>query len=236
MKINEKSLALYAGSGAPPDREGYLQKRGDFNKGFQKRWCVLKGNLLFYYDKRTDKDPIGVIVLEGCTIELSDHDENFTFIIQFPSHNLRTYILAADTQEEMEAWMKVLSCASYDYMKLCVSELRSQLQDLEANSGRRLVQSAIDDSYHPPTDDSHDNCVIELPSNTHGGHRRNPFDSSDSLDDASPTSPGSLIVEKRARSFLEMHNEFRKQINEVLMSWLQKQKQSSMQKHRSTEV
>ncbi|KAH3889683.1 hypothetical protein DPMN_013745 [Dreissena polymorpha] len=60
MKINEKSLAKYAESGArPPEREGYLLKKGDFHRSYQKRWFVLKGNLLFYFEKRIDKDPIG---------------------------------------------------------------------------------------------------------------------------------------------------------------------------------
>ena len=61
MKLNDKSLSKFAGSGAPPDKEGYMQKRGDFNKGYQKRWFVLKGNLLFYYERRGEKDPIGMI-------------------------------------------------------------------------------------------------------------------------------------------------------------------------------
>lgn len=68
MKINEKNLAAFASSATPVDREGWLIKRGDVNKGYQKRWFVLKGNLLFYFEKRGDKEPVGVIVLEGCTI------------------------------------------------------------------------------------------------------------------------------------------------------------------------
>jgi hypothetical protein len=38
------------------------------NRTFLKRWFVLKGNLLFYFEKRGDKVPIGVIIIEGCTI------------------------------------------------------------------------------------------------------------------------------------------------------------------------
>ena len=59
MKLNEKSLSKFASSGAPPDKEGYLHKRGDFNRGYLKRWFVLKGNLFFYYERRGEKDPIG---------------------------------------------------------------------------------------------------------------------------------------------------------------------------------
>lgn len=68
MKINDKNLAAFATSSTPVDREGWLQKRGEINKGFQKRWFVLKGNLLFYFEKPADKEPLGVIVLEGCTM------------------------------------------------------------------------------------------------------------------------------------------------------------------------
>lgn len=95
MKINEKNMCYFATS--PPidreglytplpcsfsdismylmqiiintiDREGWLQKRGDVNKSWQRRYFVLKGNLLFYFEKKGDREPIGVIILEGCTV------------------------------------------------------------------------------------------------------------------------------------------------------------------------
>lgn len=68
MKINEKNLSAYSTSTSPVDKEGWLCKRGELNKGYQKRWFVLKGNLLFYFDRKTDKEPIGVVILEGCSI------------------------------------------------------------------------------------------------------------------------------------------------------------------------
>ena len=55
MKINEKTLCSYWASNTPSDRQGWLYKRGEVNKSFQKRWCMLKGNLLFYGEKPTDK-------------------------------------------------------------------------------------------------------------------------------------------------------------------------------------
>lgn len=74
MKINEKTLISYCTSNTPSDREGWLVKRGEVNKAFQRRWCVLKGNLLFYSEKQTDKEPVGVIILEGCTVELAEEE------------------------------------------------------------------------------------------------------------------------------------------------------------------
>lgn len=67
MKINEKNLCMFAVT-PPVDLEGYLTKRGEVNKSWQRRYFVLKGNLLFYFDKRGDREPLGVIIIEGCTI------------------------------------------------------------------------------------------------------------------------------------------------------------------------
>ncbi|PSN30677.1 hypothetical protein C0J52_20852 [Blattella germanica] len=134
MKINEKNLAAFASSATPVDREGWLVKRGEVNKGYQKRWFVLKGNLLFYFEKRGEKEPVGVIVLEGCTIELAEDAELLRFKIVFHGTGNRSYTLGAESQESMEQWMKALACASYDYMKLMVAELQRQLDEMEAES------------------------------------------------------------------------------------------------------
>lgn len=154
MKINEKNLCAFAVSATPVDKEGYLNKRGEVNKNFQKRYFVLKGNLLFYFDKKGDKEPVGVIVLEGCTIgkcisqmqqhfitnqvilELAEDDEQYTFKIEFHGTNNRSYVLGAESQESMEQWMKALACAGYDYIKLMVAELQRQLDDVEGRDFR----------------------------------------------------------------------------------------------------
>lgn len=79
MRINEKSLVKFVSSGVFVDKEGYLLKKGEFNKGYQKRYFVLKGNLFFYYEKRYDKEFVGVIVLEGCIIEFFENIDGFVF-------------------------------------------------------------------------------------------------------------------------------------------------------------
>lgn len=110
---------------------GFLYKRGEVNKAFQRRYFVLKGNLLFYFETRLDKEPLGLIIVEGCTIELSLEPDvdNYCFKIVFNGN--RSYILAADTQESMELWMKALTCAGYEYKRIIVSELQRQLQEIE---------------------------------------------------------------------------------------------------------
>ncbi|XP_059139515.1 sesquipedalian-1-like [Physella acuta] len=147
MKIlNERGLVHFANSGAPADKEGYLHKKGELNKGFQRRWFVLKGNLLFYYEHKADLEPVGVIILEGCTIELAEDMDGFAFLINFGTNGARSYCLSAKTQEEMESWMKVLSCAGYDYVKLMVSELQSKLEEVSDGAEARLISEAEKDS------------------------------------------------------------------------------------------
>ncbi|XP_020810797.1 sesquipedalian-1 [Drosophila serrata] len=142
MKINEKNLCVFAK--APPfDMEGFLNKRGEVNKAFQRRYFVLKGNLLFYFESRTDKEPLGLIIVEGCTIELSNEVDNYCFEIAFNGN--RTYILSADNQESMETWMKALTCAGYEYKRIILAELQRQLQELD-DSRNKVLGSAIDGS------------------------------------------------------------------------------------------
>lgn len=131
MKINEKNMVAFATSATPVDREGWLNKRTELNRGYQRRWFVLKGNILFYFDRRGDKEPVAMIVLEGCTIELAEDEEQFGFQIVFHGPYNRSYALSAESQESMEQWMKALACASYDYMKLMVAELQRQLDAAE---------------------------------------------------------------------------------------------------------
>ncbi|KOB67150.1 Uncharacterized protein OBRU01_20220 [Operophtera brumata] len=43
----------------------------------------------------------------------------------------------------MEAWMKALACASYDYMKLMVAELQRQLDEAQADAAEAAAQVTI---------------------------------------------------------------------------------------------
>lgn len=133
--LNEANLVYFSTCGSHSTKEGWLYKKGEVNKSFQKRWFVLKGNLLFYFDKSGDKEPNGVIILEGFTVELCDISmDGHTFQIGFKgASNSRRYVLQAESHPVMEAWMKAITCAGYDYMRLLVAELKSQLDELNAH-------------------------------------------------------------------------------------------------------
>lgn len=232
MKIlNEKGLAHFATSGAPADKEGYLHKKGEINKGFQKRWFVLKGNLLFYYEKKGSKEPLGVVILEGCTIELAEDADNFMFMINFAASGSRTYCLSADCQETMESWMKALSCAGYEYMRLMVLELQSKLEDISSNTDANLIISADRDSrilgrvYGDAVDDISRTSAKSLTSLVPSTQRINPFNNLDLSGEHDPGDafrpmlriPAVEIVTWSLlglHSFAEMHEFVKQQIDE----------------------
>ncbi|XP_071618884.1 sesquipedalian-1 [Heliangelus exortis] len=130
MKLNERSLAFYATCDSPADNAGFLYKRGERHTAYHRRWFVLKGNMLFYFEERESREPVGVIVLEGCTVELCESAEEFAFAIRFGGAKSRTYVLAAESQAAMESWVKSLSRASFDYLRLVVRELEKQLEEM----------------------------------------------------------------------------------------------------------
>ncbi|XP_014209620.1 sesquipedalian-1-like [Copidosoma floridanum] len=201
MKCNEKNMIAFATSPTPVDREGWLNKRGEVNRGYQRRWFVLKGNIMFYFERRGDKEPIGMVVLEGCTIELAEDEEQFGFKIVYHGVGNRSYHLAAESQESMEQWMKALACASYDYMKLMVAELQRQLDAVE--------EEAI---VAPPTE------VPKPPPR----QRHNPFNRPEShhRSQSVRSAPGRTENIPRTKvTFRELHNMYGRRILADLNKW-----------------
>ncbi|TFJ97871.1 sperm-associated antigen 8 [Platysternon megacephalum] len=129
MKLHETSVLGYSRVAAPPDRQGRLYKKSERSSSYQRRWCELRGNLLFYWERQGDREPLGLILLEGCTVELQESaTEPFTFEISYPQGPLghRAYKMAAEDQASMEGWVRALSTASFDYLRALLTELEGQ--------------------------------------------------------------------------------------------------------------
>ena len=150
MRLNERLLVRFATDYAASDREGFLFKKGEVNKGFQKRFFVLRGNLLFYFEKKQDREPIGVIILDNCRIELCENDTSyFAFQIVFEGVGTRTYVLGAETEEEMKLWMTKLTHAEHVCMQTVVKDLEKRLADLqqrEASMSTEVISESSSDS------------------------------------------------------------------------------------------
>lgn len=132
MKLNERTLASFASEYTSADKTGYLLKKGEVNKGFQKRFFLLKGNMLFYFEKQQDKEPVGVIILENFHVELCCSEVSmFAFQIVFEGSGTRRYVLAADDHSDMESWMRGITHAGYNLMRATVEELEKRLEKLK---------------------------------------------------------------------------------------------------------
>ncbi|KAI4808006.1 hypothetical protein KUCAC02_027769 [Chaenocephalus aceratus] len=129
MKFDEKVISYFESCTSPVDKEGYLSKKGERKTSYHKRWCVLKGNLLFYKDRPADRDLTGVIVLEGCTVQLCESEEQFAFSLVWSDPGLRTYKFSAEDQASQESWIKALLSANHNYLTLLVMDLEKKYRD-----------------------------------------------------------------------------------------------------------
>ncbi|XP_067834025.1 sesquipedalian-1-like [Heptranchias perlo] len=132
MKLNVRAVASYSQGPGPADREGFLWKKGGHNPSYQRRWFVLRGNLLFYFERPGDRAPLGLVVLEGCSVQLCESSgEAFAFaVVHEGPPGLRVHKMAAEDQEGQEAWVKALTGASLRYIRLLVRDMEKQLKEL----------------------------------------------------------------------------------------------------------
>merc|ERR1719458_1976910 len=100
--------------------DGYLCKRGKFNKDFQSRWFVLySNNTLSYYQgpSSTYEAPLGEISLYSVT-KIKEESDHKTFNIITPK---RTFVLRCDVKDELDQWLKKIkseSITKYNFIRL----------------------------------------------------------------------------------------------------------------------
>ncbi|XP_070779857.1 sesquipedalian-1 [Enoplosus armatus] len=135
MKLHEKILTHYLSCTSPVDKEGYLYKKKERTATYQRRWFVLKANLLFYQERPADRHLLGVIVLEGCAVRHSESDGQFAFSLVFEGPGLKTYRFAAGDRHTLESWVKALLSASHCYLSLLVRDLGRQYEEAKQQQG-----------------------------------------------------------------------------------------------------
>ena len=89
-------------------KEGYLTKLGKVVKSWKKRWFVLNGSQLSYYDKPGKKQLGSIDMSKVIQVELNDdpkRENSFKIIIP----NTRTYVIIADSKQECLDWVNALN-------------------------------------------------------------------------------------------------------------------------------
>ncbi|XP_041359841.1 inositol polyphosphate-4-phosphatase type I A-like isoform X1 [Gigantopelta aegis] len=145
MRFNSKELSYIAQHADRFDKEGVLLMKekvdGLFKKGsvYQERYFRLKGNLLFYFKhkEQTKVEPLGVFILERCTVELDlkeDIANSFMLVFEGEEH---PFFLATLSEDDRDSWIQALHIASYECLKMQLQQLREQVQ---ARTGRDPIQ------------------------------------------------------------------------------------------------
>ncbi|KAM8962422.1 sesquipedalian-1-like [Pelodytes ibericus] len=106
---------------SPPEKQGYLLKKGSRHTSYHRRWFWLCGNLLLYWERPGDAQPLGIILLEGSSVHLRYSRLEYSFSLCTVS---RVYKMAAECQQELEMWVRALLSANLGYTKALLGELR----------------------------------------------------------------------------------------------------------------
>ena len=101
-------------------KEGYLTKRGDVVNSWKRRYFVLEKDMMRYYSGRHEKllgQPKGEFSVRGARLLILDSDDygREHVIGVTPKLSSRTYILSADSAEELDSWVSVLSAHGVMY-------------------------------------------------------------------------------------------------------------------------
>ncbi|KAF7725243.1 polar growth protein [Apophysomyces ossiformis] len=91
-----------------PEHEGWLHKRSDRYKTWNKRWFVLKGANLFYFKSPKDVRMKGIVNLRGYRIVVDEsiHPGKYSFKAQHERE--RTFFFYTDTEESLRVWLQIL--------------------------------------------------------------------------------------------------------------------------------
>ncbi|XP_056153515.1 sesquipedalian-1-like isoform X2 [Lampris incognitus] len=148
MRNDSQSVTETRPKPAVPDVRPAVDQ-GERTSSYQRRWFILKGNLLFYKDRPDDRDPVGVIVVEGCTVQLCESEEQFAFSLVWSEPGLRTYKLAAEDESSQESWIKALLVASHSYLTLLLKDMEKQYRDVLEVYSSDPAKSHILDTLSP---------------------------------------------------------------------------------------
>jgi cytohesin len=99
------------------------EKEGSLKKGSKSYWFMLKDQCLFYFAKKTDPEPVGLIPLEGVAVKYKEGKKVFTLvageggqlksckmskgaIVQGTAHEIS---ITADKADEADAWVSAIN-------------------------------------------------------------------------------------------------------------------------------
>ncbi|XP_016061586.1 PREDICTED: pleckstrin homology domain-containing family A member 4 [Miniopterus natalensis] len=113
--FGKRGNALRRDPNLPVHIRGWLHKQDSSGlRLWKRRWFVLSGHCLFYYKDSREESVLGSVLLPSYSIRPdgpgAPRGRRFTFSAEHPG--MRTYVLAADTPEDLRGWLRALGRAS----------------------------------------------------------------------------------------------------------------------------
>ncbi|XP_032468045.1 pleckstrin homology domain-containing family A member 4 isoform X6 [Phocoena sinus] len=113
--FGKRGNALRRDPNLPVHIRGWLHKQDSSGlRLWKRRWFVLSGHCLFYYKDSREESVLGSVLLPSYSIRPdgpgAPRGRRFTFTAEHPG--MRTYVLAADTLEDLRGWLRALGRAS----------------------------------------------------------------------------------------------------------------------------
>lgn len=105
-------------------QDGFFKK----SEVYINRYIRLKGNLMFYYKQKDGKsEPLGVIVLERCVVDLAldeEVDNGFLLVFEGEDQSIR---FGAASEAVRDSWIQALHVSSHECLKMQLQSLREQV-------------------------------------------------------------------------------------------------------------
>ncbi|RUS89174.1 hypothetical protein EGW08_003053 [Elysia chlorotica] len=170
MRFNSKELAVMLQQTSKFDKEGYLlmkdKQDGFFKKSevYINRYVKLKGNLLFYLKQKDVKsEPLGVIILERCVVDLALDDEvenGFHLVFEGEDQSIR---FAASSESVRDSWIQALHVSSHECLKMQLQSLREQVHTKTGVDPMHLpVQPNSSVDFESHSDNASQDPVLEI--------------------------------------------------------------------------
>jgi ankyrin repeat protein len=141
------------------DSGGSDEKEGNLKKGSGKTyWFIVKDQCLFYFLKKTDAEPVGLIPLEGVVVKYKDGKKVFTLngaegnalkvckmnkgaIVQGTAHDVT---LTADKADEAESWVRAINVQiNSNPFYSSISKRSAELADQQRGKGALYGVGAV---------------------------------------------------------------------------------------------